>query len=270
VTLELGGKSPALVDANCDAAIAARRIAWGSFMSSGQTCLAPDYVLCHKSVMDEFLEGVKTAAKEFYSDDPQKATDYARMINRKQYDRVMKLFNSTKGTLKMGGKRFDANDLYIEPTVVELTMAQANDDSLMKEELFAPIMPIIAFDDFEWALDFIRKRPKPLAMYLFTRDQKLVDHTLSTTSCGGVTINDVILHISLDTLPFGGVGCSGMGRYHGKFTFDTFTHEKSVLHRPIGMEKMLFMRYPPYDDRKFYWAQKAMSLRDVKSLCNIM
>jgi len=270
VTLELGGKSPAIVAPDCDPVTAAKRIAWGKFMSSGQTCLAPDYVMCHESIKDEFLEGVKAAAEEFYTDNPQKAGDYARIINKRQYDRVTGLVKASKGVPKLGGKHFDANDLFIEPTVIELTMEQAKDDSLMQEELFAPVMPFIVYKDFEWALDFVRKHPKPLAMYLFTKDQSLIDHALSTTSCGGVTINDVILHISLDTLPFGGVGNSGIGHYHGKFSFDTFVHQKSVLHRPIGMEKVLFMRYPPYDEKKFYWAQKAMAIRDIKSLCNIM
>jgi len=261
VTLELGGKSPVIVDKDSDLYIAGRRIAWGKYMSCGQTCLAPDYILCHESVKTELIENIKKATKEYYTDNPQKAPDYSRIINERNFDRLLPLLQS--GKTVFGGKH-DRKDLYIEPTILDDVKFS---DPIMQDEIFGPILPIVTFKNIDTAIEYVNDHEKPLAIYLFSKNQTLIDDILKRTSCGGVCINDCILHMALETLPFGGVGNSGMGRYHGSFTFDCFTHEKSVLQRRQGGEKVLWMRYPPYDDAKFYWSKQLGVRRSLPTLC---
>jgi acyl-CoA reductase-like NAD-dependent aldehyde dehydrogenase len=256
VTLELGGKCPAIIDRNCDIAVAGRRIAWGKFMSCGQTCLAPDHILCPKEVQQELVDSIRATVEEFYTANPKQGRDYSRMISEKQFKRVSPLIQSS-GRVVYGGET-DETDLFIAPTI--LLDVKPTDD-IMKEEIFGPVLPVLTVESVDEAVDMVKEMEKPLAVYIFSRDQKNIDKVLRETSSGGSCVNDVILHIGLDTLPFGGVGNSGIGRYHGKFTFDTFTHEKSVLQRGLTGEKILWMRYPPYDDKKFYWTKQLSKKR---------
>uniref|UniRef100_A0A914C6C5 Aldehyde dehydrogenase n=1 Tax=Acrobeloides nanus TaxID=290746 RepID=A0A914C6C5_9BILA len=228
VTLELGGKSPVIVDEGVDLPTVARRIVWAKLLNAGQICVTPDYVL---------------------------NIDFCRIITQRQFDRLSSLLKSTRGKISFGGNT-DSEQFYIQPTIITDVDGE---DSLMGEEIFGPILPIIQAESLEKAIDLINKRPKPLSLYVFSDEQKHVDKVLKGTSSGSVCVNDVMMQMSLDTLPFGGVGNSGMGRYHGKYTFDTFTHEKAVLHRSSGFEKLLFMRYPPYTESKLSWARRFLA-----------
>jgi aldehyde dehydrogenase (NAD+) len=250
VTLELGGKSPVVLDSNVDLAVAAKRIAWGKFLNSGQTCVAPDYVLCMDPVKDEFIKQMAVVVEEFFGKDPLEHDDYARLINERHFDRIYKLMTSS-GEVAFGGK-VDRSERYIQPTVLKNVKGT---DPIMQEEIFGPVLPVISINNVDEAIDFINDREKPLALYVFSANKKFSDRVVANTSSGGVTVNDCILHMALDTLPFGGVGHSGMGRYHGKFTFDTFSHAKAVLKRGLGGEQLLWMRYPPLNSSKFKWAQ---------------
>jgi len=247
------------VDSECDIVVAGRRIAWGKFMSCGQTCLAPDYVLCHESVKDKLINEMKKATREYYGEDAQKSKDYSRIVSERHFDRLFPLTQS--GTVVFGGKH-DRSDLYIEPTILDNVKPT---DKVMESEIFGPILPVLTVKSVNEAVDFVNEREKPLAVYVFSGNNKHIQDVLKNTSSGGVTINDVIFHLALDTLPFGGVGNSGMGRYHGKYSFDTFTHEKSVLHRGSFGEMLLWMRYPPYDPSKFKWARIMVAKRTYPS-----
>lgn len=266
VTLELGGKSPAVVDSDCSTTLAAKRIGWGKFISCGQTCLAPDYIICTKAIEAPLVQGLISYIKSAYGADASQSPDYCRIISAKHFDRLTKLL---EGCNVAYGGAHDRHNLYIEPTIVTNVSLV---DAIMQEEIFGPILPIITVEDMDEAIQLIRSMEKPLALYLFTRNETTVEKVLRKTHSGGATINDVILHHALDSLPFGGVGESGIGRYHGKFSFETFTHEKAVLQRKEFGEQLLFMRYPPYDAQKFYYAQmiakkyKLPQLRFVKYL----
>uniref|UniRef100_A0A914VJB9 Aldehyde dehydrogenase n=1 Tax=Plectus sambesii TaxID=2011161 RepID=A0A914VJB9_9BILA len=262
VTLELGGKCPVIVEKSVDLGIVARRVAWGKFSSCGQTCVGVDYLLCPPELKPKLIEELKKVLKEFYGDDVKASQDYCRFATDRHFDRVMGLLNATKGTVVHGGSH-DKADLFLEPTIVDNVEA---DDPLMQEEIFGPILPIVNIADTKAAVAHINAREKPLALYMFSSDQASIDYVLNSTSSGNVTINDTMMHMSLDTLPFGGVGNSGHGRYHGKFSFDCFTHEKGVLHRPTGVEKMIWMRYPPFDEKKIYWAKMAITKRKIPFL----
>lgn len=251
VTLELGGMCPAIVDKDVDVSVVGRRIAWGKFMSSGQTCLAPNHVLCLPEIRTELVEAIRRALIEYYTDNPQIDSDYARIINHKHFSRLVPFLRNS-GSIAVGGKS-EESDLYIEPTV----LIDVNpSDPVMQEEIFGPILPIITVNTIDEAIEMVNKGEKPLGLYIFTKSQKNVNKVLLRTSCGGVTVNDCILQMGLDTLPFGGVGRSGMGRYHGKYTFDTFSHEKAVLQRRLSGEKILWMRYPPYNEQKLWWTKQ--------------
>jgi len=260
VTLELGGKSPVIVDSTCDIVVAGRRVAWGKFMSCGQTCLAPDYVLCDESVKGRLIEEIKKATKEYYGADAQKSQDYSRVVNERHFDRLLPLLD---GADIVFGGRHDRSDLFIEPTVIDNVKPT---DKIMESEIFGPLLPILTVKNLREAIDFINAGEKPLALYIFSQSNSNIQEVLKNTSSGGVTINDVIFHIALDSLPFGGVGNSGMGRYHGKYTFDAFTHEKAVLHRGSLGETLLWMRYPPYDASKFKWARAMVKKHSWPSL----
>ena len=237
VTLELGGKCPCLVCADAPTDTTARRIVCGKFMNAGQTCVAPDFVVVDRRVRDRFVEGMKQALQEFYGEDPRKSPDYGRIINRKHFDRLTSYL--TSGRVFHGGQQ-DAGDLYVAPTILTDVPTDA---PVMQEEIFGPILPVAEFDQIEEALGLLRDRPTPLALYLFSKDQRTQERVLAVTRSGGVCINDTVTHMVGKDLPFGGLGDSGLGAYHGKASFDCFTHRRSVLRRSFAFDPKL--RYPP-------------------------
>ena len=241
VTLELGGKNPCLVAADANIPLAARRIAWGRFFNAGQTCVAPDYVLLAEEVHDQFLKEMRLAIEAFYGAEPQNSPDYGRIVNQQQFQRLAALLAGC--TVACGGQ-LDADDRYISPTVVEV---QHWDDPLMAEELFGPILPVLPLPGMEAAIAAISNRPKPLALYLFSSRQDLHELLLDRTSSGAVCFNDVVLQSAMATLPFGGVGDSGMGAYHGRAGFEQLSHRRSVLTRRQSWDCP--QRYPPYGSR---------------------
>ena len=237
VTLELGGKSPCIVDAEVDLDVAARRITWGKFINAGQTCIAPDYLLVDRRIKSPLLERMQAQIQQFYGDDPTQSPDYPRLINPRHFNRVASLIDANK--VIVGGAT-NPDDHYIAPTI----MAANWDDPVMQEEIFGPVLPVLEYDDVKEAIEQINRRPKPLALYVFSKNKQLQERVLQETSSGGVCINDTIMHIASSSLPFGGVGESGIGAYHGKAGFDTFSHYKSVLFKPFWMD--LAVRYAPY------------------------
>lgn len=241
VTLELGGKSPCIVEPDINIKEAARRIAWGKFANAGQTCIAPDYLLVNTQVKPELIKHLEKAIKEFYGDDPASSPDYGRIINNLQWERLTKLLEGVE--IIVGGEK-NQSDRYIAPTLVNNV---SWGDLLMLEEIFGPILPIVEYTKLEEALALINSRPKPLALYLFSQDKNKQQQVLRNTSSGGVCLNDTLMQGSLTDLPFGGVGDSGIGRYHGKASFDTFSHEKSVLEKTFWFE--LNWRYAPYQGK---------------------
>lgn len=247
VTLELGGKSPAIIDETADVEIAARRTAWGKFLNAGQTCVAPDYVYVHHDIRNTFLEQLKKEINRFFGSDPQKSSDFARIINRDHFERLCRLLEN--GTPVKGG-RTDPDELYIEPTVIRDI---GWDDPVMQEEIFGPILPILEFNDINFVIEQIRQRSAPLALYLFSNDRKVHKQIIEEVEFGGGCINDTVAHLGNPNLPFGGLGQSGMGNYHGKSGFDTFSHRKSIMKKTTWFENPF--RYPPYKD-KLKWLKK--------------
>ncbi len=241
VTLELGGKSPTIVHRDAHLEYAAKRIAWGKFFNAGQTCLAPDYLLVHQEVKNKFIEIFKKTITTFYGEDPSKSRDYARIINDRHFARVCALM---KGGNIIHGGGTDPVERYIAPTVIDNVSLE---DAIMKEEIFGPLMPVLAYDDIAQPLSIINSMPRPLALYLFTKSRKIEKHVLERAHFGGGCINDTVSHVGSTTLPFGGIGDSGMGRYHGKAGFDTFSHQRSILKRSNLVDMKL--RYPPYGNR---------------------
>ena len=242
VTLELGGKSPCIIDHTANLRIAARRITFGKFLNCGQTCIAPDYILVEKSVHDEFVRLLKEETARMYGEDIFANNDYGKMINQKHFDRVSGLIATEK--VAYGG-RLKSETLQIEPTILDNV---TSDDAVMQEEIFGPVLPIIVVENTDEAINFIKSRPKPLALYLFTSDQKVEKQFMSQVPFGGGCVNDTIIHIATTNLPFGGVGNSGMGSYHGKKTFETFSHAKSVVKKYTWLD--ISMRYQPYTSWK--------------------
>jgi aldehyde dehydrogenase (NAD+) len=240
VTLELGGKSPAIVLNDADLEVTARRLTWGKFMNAGQTCIAPDYILVQRGMKDELIKRLGKYIQQFFGDDPKQSPDYCRIINKKNFDRLSGLMKNEK--VLVGGQS-DAETLYIAPTVLEVDLAAP----VMQQEIFGPILPVIEVQDLKEAIRIVNERDKPLALYLFTKDSEKVDRVLEKTSSGGVCINEVVMHMPEPNLPFGGVGPSGMGHYHGEFSFKTFTHAKGVLHKGTWLD--LPVRYAPYTVR---------------------
>jgi len=239
VTLELGGKSPAIVDESADLGIAAKRIAWGKFFNAGQTCIAPDYVLVNRKVHDQLLQKLKEMIETFFGENPQNSPDFARIINKSHFQRLTGLIDAEK---RVVGGQVNQEKLYIAPTIMtQVTM----DDPIMQEEIFGPILPILAYDNLDEAMQMIQKHPNPLALYLFTNDKTIENKILSEVPFGGGCVNDTFSHVFNEKIPFGGRGTSGMGAYHGKFSFDTFSHYKSVLHRKNWPD--IAMPYPPYN-----------------------
>lgn len=238
VTLELGGKSPTIVLADADIETAARKIAWGKFINAGQTCLAPDYVLVDERVRTRFVDALGRAIGNFYGDDPQASPDYARIITTRHFARLRGLMGPHAPRI---GGRTDERDRYIAPTVIENVPL---DDPLMREEIFGPLLPVLSVGSLDEALGIVRSMSKPLALYLFTGDRAAERRVIRETSSGAVCVNDVVIHVSNYRLPFGGVGESGMGAYHGQYSFEAFSHLKPVMKRTRLFDMPL--RYPPY------------------------
>lgn len=242
VVLELGGKSPCIVDKNCNIDFAARRIVWGKTINAGQTCVAPDYLMVHSSVKDELIAKMIHYVEKFYGKDSQKSGCYCRIINDKAYQRLVSYLN--EGQIIYGG-RCDENDRYIQFTILHIDVRTSlHDVPVMKNEIFGPILPLIEFDDIDFVREFVVRRPKPLALYYFG-DDKSANELLSKTTSGGVCINDTILHVANEHLPFGGVGESGMGKYHSEESFLAFSNKRAVLKSSNRID--FAMKYPPYD-----------------------
>ncbi|MBT8091406.1 MAG: aldehyde dehydrogenase family protein, partial [Gammaproteobacteria bacterium] len=243
VTLELGGKSPCVVLPDADLETAARRITWGKFTNAGQTCIAPDYVLTDSDTEAKLVPLIEKAAREMYGDDPAASDSYGRIINERHFDRISALLQS--GTVAIGGQH-DRDTKYIAPTV--LTNVDA-DSAIMQEEIFGPVLPVLRVDSLDEAIAFIRDRDRPLAAYIFTKDSAAEDRFVSKVSCGSTCINDTMMFMAVDELPFGGVGASGMGAYSGEHGFQTFSHFKAVMKR--GWWPDFDLRYAPYTQKKF-------------------
>ena len=242
VTLELGGKSPTIVTDTADLDVAAKRIAWGKWFNVGQTCIAPDYILAHSSIRKELVEKIGAAVKSFYGEDPQKSEDYGRIINDRHFARIAGLIDADK--VAIGGQT-DAADRYIAPTVLtDVT----HEDKVMGQEIFGPVLPVMEYDSMDDVLTHVAKNPNPLALYLFTTNAADEKFVLDRISFGGGCINNTLMHFSDHKLPFGGVGSSGLGAYHGQYSFEVFSHKKGVLKTANFLDPSV--KYPPYDDGK--------------------
>lgn len=248
VVLELGGKSPAIITKDADLEVAAKRIVWGKFLNAGQTCVAPDYLLVEESIQEQFLEMLRKNIQQFKYE-PQ-SEHYTKIINQKNFQRLIKLIDQDK--IYFGGNS-DEEKRYIEPTI--LTNINWKDE-VMQEEIFGPILPVISFTNFNLILNEIIELEKPLAAYLFTNNSEEKENFKNKISFGGGCINDVIMHLGNENLPFGGVGNSGIGNYHGKFGFETFSHQKAVLERATWGEPNI--KYPPYSEKKLSWIKRLM------------
>lgn len=250
VTLELGGKSPCIIDSETDLATSARRVVWGKWTNAGQTCIAPDYLLVERSVTKEFLTLLEQEINRQYGAQPLTSPDYGRIVNRTHFDRLRGYMQQQN--VVMGGQ-VDESALRIAPTVV---LNPDIDSPVMQEEIFGPIMPLLEVSSVQEAFDFVKRRPKPLAAYLFSQRQSVQQQIVDEISAGSVCINDVMMFMANPALPFGGTGYSGMGRYHGKFGFDTFSHQKSVMKRSFWFD--VAIRYAPSSARKRYFLKKLL------------
>lgn len=246
-TLELGGKNPTIVDSSAKIKQAAKRIVFGKFINAGQTCIAPDYVLIHENVKNEFLAALKNELTNFYGTNPKSSKDFARIINQKQFERLVTLIEKEK--VIIGGK-FDEDELFIAPTVIINPSLQSE---LMQEEIFGPILPVLVYQTEQDIDTILRKFPNPLSLYVFTQKKNFAEKIIKKYSFGGGTINDTLVHFINDKLPFGGVGNSGMGAYHGKYSFETFSHHKSISKRATWID--IPMRYAPYKN-KLKWIKR--------------
>jgi len=241
VSLELGGKSPCIVDRDADLKIAASRIVWGKFLNAGQTCIAPDYLFVHHSVKAELLALMKKKIEEYFGRNPQTSPDYARIATFAKTQRIAAFLN--EGTIFTGGE-VNIQERYISPTI--LTDISPG-HSIMQEEIFGPLLPVMEFDGLEEVIKYVNMHPKPLALYYFSQDDEKQEEILGKTSSGGMCINEVVMHIANEQMPFGGVGHSGIGNYHGKYSFSTFSHSRSVLKKATWID--IPLRYPPYKNK---------------------
>jgi aldehyde dehydrogenase (NAD+) len=242
VTLELGGKCPAIVDESARLKTTIRRIVWAKYFNAGQTCLSTDYILVHQSIKDKFLAGVVDAIKEIYGEDPSQSADFCRIVNK---ERTQKIIRYLENANIVHGGRYDIEQCYIEPTVM---MVDDLDAPIMKEEIFGPLMPIVVWQTKEDLLAIIRKNRYPLACYIFSEKKSFIDYIIHNVEFGGGCVNNALVHYGNNLLPFGGVMFSGMGRYHGKFSFDTFSHAKPIVSSTSLVD--LHIWYPPYSDTK--------------------
>jgi len=248
VTLELGGKSPAIVYKDADVDVSARRIMWGKCINAGQTCIAPDYALVHTSKVNEFIKAAKMYIAQFYGNDVQQSGDFARIIDTVQYERLERMLKNC--TIAAGGQTHK-DERFIAPTILTNI---ALDHPSMQEEIFGPILPVLEFNTIEEAISIVKNFHKPLALYLFTKEKRIWKKVIEEVSFGGGCINETISHYVSPNLPFGGVGYSGIGQYHGKASFDTFTHYKGVLKKPFWIDT--FLRYPPYSKGKVSFVKR--------------
>ncbi|WP_292826695.1 aldehyde dehydrogenase family protein [Microbacterium sp.] len=247
VILELGGKSPVIVAADADIEVAAKRIAWTKLMNSGQICIAPDYVLADASIRDELVEAIKAAIDKFEAE----SSSGKPIVNQRHFDRLVATLAATKGEVVIGGGS-DAGAIKIQPTVV---VDPDPDEPLMQHEIFGPILPIVTVHSLDEAIEFINSRPKPLAAYLFTKSKRVRERVIKEVTAGGMVVNHLLFHFSTAKLPFGGVGPSGIGAYHGRFGFEEFSHRKSVMTKPTRPD-VTSMMYPPYSERAKKLARK--------------
>ncbi|MCJ1907057.1 aldehyde dehydrogenase [Planococcus ruber] len=243
ITLELGGKSPAIVDQTANLDLAAKRIAWGKLMNTGQTCVAPDYICVHESVKDEFMKKLKKTVRNFYGKDAQKSPDYGRIVSTQHFDRLSTIIDQEQSQIVYGGQR-DRDDLYIEPVILDNINWESPS---MEDEIFGPILPVITYTDLPALLRQIRKLPKPLSAYFFSENDRAIEFFLDEIPFGGGCINDTVSHVGSSYLPFGGIGTSGVNSYHGKHSFETFTHAKSILKRSTKLSTNVL--YPPYKQK---------------------
>ena len=256
VTLELGGKSPVFVDENFDVRLAAKRIAWGKFLNNGQTCIAPDYVLVHESRKLALIEELKAVIREHYGENIKENPDYGRIINEKQAERLAKILESDKDLVVFGGD-FDIEQRYIAPAILDLGKlgdASVSESAAMADEIFGPILPIVSYENLDEAVDKVRDGEKPLAMYIFSKNKEYIGSVKSRISSGNITINDTVKHVSIDSLPFGGVGHSGMGSYHGKYSIETFSHRRGVYRNKARFN--IKQIAPPYNEKTFEFLRK--------------
>jgi aldehyde dehydrogenase (NAD+) len=243
VTLELGGKSPTIVDKSANLDIAAKRIMWGKLLNTAQTCIAPDYLVVHKDIKEQLVAKLKSTIIDFYGIDTSKSKDYGRIVNTRQFDRLASIIDRDKAKIIYGG-HYDRDDLYIEPTLIDNSSWQ---DASMEDEIFGPILPILEYSDLSEIINMINARPKPLALYLFTEDADVEHKVLSSVSFGGGCVNDTVTHAATPHMPFGGVGNSGIGGYHGEESFKTFSHRKSILKKSTAFDMGII--YPPYKNK---------------------
>ncbi len=238
VTLELGGKSPCIVDDDADLPVAARRIVWGKLLNCGQTCVAPDYLMVHSTIKDRLIDAIRQEIARQYGEDPRLSPDYPRIVNRRHIDRLLPLLKD--GDIVCGGTA-DPDERYIAPTLIENVRPGS---PLLTDEIFGPILPVIPFDDIDDCVEYINTHEKPLALYYFTRSKKRARYMIQHTSSGGVCINDTISHVVNSDLPFGGIGNSGIGQYHGRYSFETFSHPKSVVKTTTAFN--IGLKFAPY------------------------
>ncbi|EHJ07251.1 aldehyde dehydrogenase [Staphylococcus simiae] len=246
VTLELGGKSPVIIDETANIKVASERICFGKFTNAGQTCVAPDYILVHHSIKEELIKALSKTIHEFYGQHIDQSPDFGRIVNLKHVKRLITLLEQQHDHIVFGG-HYDENKRYIEPTLLDHI---SSDDPIMQQEIFGPILPILTYQHFDDAIAFVQQRPKPLSLYLFSENENATERVLNELSFGGGAINDTLMHLANPKLPFGGVGASGIGRYHGKYSFDTFTHEKSYIFKSTRLESGI--QYPPFKGKFKY------------------
>ncbi|KAI8604213.1 aldehyde dehydrogenase family 3 member B1-like protein [Dissophora ornata] len=240
VTLELGGKSPAFVAKDANISVVARRLAGNKYFNCGQTCIAPDYLIVERGVEQELIKEMKAHLQEFYGASAQTSDSYARIVNRNHFHRLKKMLDNTKGTIVIGGD-LQEDDLYIAPTVVSDVQPG---DALMDDEIFGPILPIIVMDSMKAGIDYVNSRDQPLALYIFSEKDSVINEILDNTRSGSAVVNDLLLQFSATSLPFGGTGPSGIGNYHGEKSFLAFSHERSTIIKNLGMESANNLRYP--------------------------
>jgi len=260
-TLELGGKNPCFVDSNVELEVAARRIVWGRFFNTGQTCLAPDYVLVKKDFQDTLLDALLKVLQQYYGDNPKTSTDFGRIVNTRHVKRLRSYLEGLdeKDILSVNGKTgvdIDENERYVAPMIIK-NIPASTEKKIMQEEIFGPLLPIIPVESLEQAVKFVNSMPHPLTMYIFSSNKKLSRFITEHTHAGSVVVNDTLVHFVQSSIPFGGIGNSGMGAYHGRKSFDTFSHMKPVLDKTTWFD--IPTRYPPYTADKFAQARKLMS-----------
>eukprot|EP00455_Lapot_gusevi_P012251 TRINITY_DN1576_c0_g1_i2.p1 TRINITY_DN1576_c0_g1~~TRINITY_DN1576_c0_g1_i2.p1 ORF type:complete len:544 (+),score=210.22 TRINITY_DN1576_c0_g1_i2:171-1634(+) len=246
VCLELGGKSPVYVDDDVNLEIAGRRIAWGRYMNCGQTCLAPDYILCSAGLQKPLAESIQRALVEYYGQDAQRSQFYGRIVHGGRFRCLKSMIDASRDKVVVGGNT-DEKDLYIEPTIM---INVSPDDPVMQDEIFGPILPMVPVKNADEAIRFINARDKPLGLYVFSNNSAVCNKVMSQTTSGGAIANDTLMHATVPELPFGGVGGSGMGAYHGKHSFDLFSHQRAVMIKALNMESAMNLRYPPYTSGK--------------------